>query len=196
LSLPDAGLRNVFQEASRVPRPSQAEQAQLLRRAGAGDDAAREVLVKSKLEMVGRMAAARTERGLPFGDLVQEGSIGLVGAIDYFEASGRPDFDAFAEEQVAAQMEAAIASEAAAVREAELLVEAAAEYEAAELALARELRRAPIESELAKRLEWTPERTAEIAAMVAEARRLHDEELLQYVEPDLIEMQDEEAEDE
>jgi RNA polymerase primary sigma factor len=179
-----------------VPEPNKQEQGRLLERAGAGDEGARDTLVKTKLELVGRMAAARTERGLPFGDLVQEGSIGLVGAIDYFAHSGREDFDAFAEEQVAAQMEAAIASEAAAKLEAELLVEAAGQYEAAELLLARELRRVPTDAEIGQKLEWTPERTAEIAAMVGAARRLHDEELLQYVDPDLIELEEQDLQDE
>jgi RNA polymerase sigma factor (sigma-70 family) len=179
----ETGLRNLFQEAARVPKPSREEQATLLRQAGAGDEEARATLLKANLALVGRLAAARVDRGLPFGDLVQEGSIGLMGAIDYFEGSGRSDFDAFAEEQVAAQMEAALASEASAVREGQQLVEAAEQYEAAEMALARDLGRAPNEDEISKKLEWTPERTSQIAELVNEARQRHDEELLQYLDP-------------
>src|SRR5918911_1849091 len=87
----EPGLRDLFEEAARVPRPDADEQARLLERAAAGDEGARDTLLKTKMEMVGRMAAARVERGLPFGDLVQEGSIGLMGAIDYFHTSGRDD---------------------------------------------------------------------------------------------------------
>jgi len=194
LSAADAGLRSLFEEAARVPRPSARQQADLLRRASSGDEAARDTLLQTKLAMVGRLAAARVERGLPFGDLVQEGSIGLMGAIDYFQASGRADFDAFAAEQVEAQMEAAIKSEAESVREAGLLVEAAQQYELAQMALARDLGRAPTPSELAKKLEWTPQRTDQIAEMVADARRVHDEELLRYLDPDAAEVDEEEDE--
>jgi DNA-directed RNA polymerase sigma subunit (sigma70/sigma32) len=183
---PETGLRSLFEEASLAGHPSAEERARLLERAGAGDEAARDILLKTKMEMVGRMAAARTERGLPFGDLVQEGSIGLMGAIDYFHRSGRADFDAFAEEQVAAQMEAALESEAAAVREANLVVEAAQQYEDAEMALARDLGRAPTEAELSKKLNWTAQRTSQIGEIVDEARRLHDEELLEYIDPDAL----------
>jgi len=189
----DAGLRTLFEEAARVPQPSPREQAELLERAGSGDEPARATLLKSKLVLVGRLAAARAGKGLPFGDLVQEGSIGLMAAIDYFQASGRQDFDAFAAEQVAAQMEAALESEAESVGEGRLMVDAAHQYEVAELALARELGRAPTPSELAKKLEWTPQRTDQIGEMVDEARRIHDQELLQYLDPDAVE--DEEAED-
>ena len=177
-----------------MPRPSARQQADLLRRASSGDEAARDTLLQTKLAMVGRLAAARVERGLPFGDLVQEGSIGLMGAIDYFQASGRADFDAFAAEQVEAQMEAAIKSEAESVREAGLLVEAAQQYELAQMALARDLGRAPTPSELAKKLEWTPQRTDQVAEMVADARRVHDEELLRYLDPDAAEVDEEEDE--
>jgi RNA polymerase primary sigma factor len=167
----------------------------LLRRAGAGDETARDTLLKTKLAVVGRLAAARLQRGLPFGDLVQEGSIGLMGAIDYFEGSGRADFDAFAEEQAAAQMDAALANEAATVREGELLVEAARQYEAAEMALARELRRKPDEGELSRKLDWSQQRTSQIGELVDEARRRHDEELLEYLDPDAVELEDEEERD-
>src|SRR5438309_883419 len=111
-SAADAGLRSLFEEAARVPQPSPQQQADLLQGASSGDEAARDTLLKTKLAMVGRLAGARVDRGLPFGDLVQEGSIGLMAAIDYFQASGRADFDAFALEQVEAQMEAAIKGEA------------------------------------------------------------------------------------
>jgi DNA-directed RNA polymerase sigma subunit (sigma70/sigma32) len=194
-STADAGLRSLFEEAAKVPAPSAEEQAQLLQLAGSGDEAARERLLKTKLAMVGRLAAARVEKGLPFGDLVQEGSIGVMGAIDYFQASGRDDFDAFAAEQAAAQMDAALESEAEAVREAQQMVEAAHQYEAAEMRLARDLGRAPTPSELAKKLEWTRQRTDQIGEMVAEARRLHDEELLQYLDPDAVEIEGEENQD-
>src|SRR5919201_7037485 len=191
----DEGMRSVFEEAARVPKPNAKEQAELLQRAASGDEAARATLLKTKLSMVGRLAAARAEKGLPFGDLVQEGSIGLMGAIDYFQASGRDDFDAFAAEQVGAQMDAALKSEAESVREAQLMVEAAQQYEGAEMALARDLGRAPTPAELAKKLEWTRQRTDQIGEMVDEARRIHDEELLQYLDPDAVEIDDEEAED-
>src|SRR5438309_1399075 len=78
------------------------------------------------------------------------------------------------------------AAEDAAARDAELLVPAGSDYERTELLLARELRRAPNESEIAEKLEWTVERTRYVAQVVAEARRRHDEELLAFIDPDAI----------
>jgi RNA polymerase primary sigma factor len=137
-----------------------------------------------------RLAEARRERGLSVADLVQEGSVGLVVAVQSFAASGETDFSRFAEDKVVEHMDAALAAEAAAVREAEQLVAAATDYERTETLLRRTLQRAPTDSEIAVKLEWSVERTRYIAEVVAEARRRHDEELLAFIDPDAVDIDD------
>jgi DNA-directed RNA polymerase sigma subunit (sigma70/sigma32) len=182
----DAVLREVLAQARANPRLDPAEETRLLELAGRGDRASQERLVASRLAMVVRLAEARDDQGLSVPDLVQEGSIGLVDAVQSFSPSGAEDFDAYAEEKVGAQMDAAIAAEAAAVRDGELLVAAANDYERTELLLHRELHRPPTAAEIAEKLEWTVERTQYVAVVVAEARRRHDEELLEFIDPDAI----------
>src|SRR6202011_5823630 len=123
---------------------------------------------------------------LAMPDLVQEGSIGLVKTVRSVTHSGETDFVRVAEKHVYAQLDAAIAKEATAVRDAELLVAAATDYERTELAMRRELHRAPTEDELAEKLEWTVQRTRYVAQVVADARRRHDEEMLEFIDPDAI----------
>jgi RNA polymerase primary sigma factor len=177
-------------EATRPLGPG--EQERLLERAGLGENGVLERLVAVNLSLVIRLAAERTERGLSMPDLVQEGSIGLVEAIRSYTVSGAADFGSFAGQRIAAQMDAAIAIEAAAVRDAELLVTAATDYEHTELVLLRELHREPTERELAEKLEWTVERTRYVANVVADARRRHDEELLEFIDPAAIDFDDDE----
>lgn len=162
----------------------------MLEKAASGDRASQERLVAAHLAMVIRLAETRREKGLSVPDLVQEGSLGLVEAVHTFAASGEPDFARFAELKVGAQMDAAIAEEAAAVRDGELLVAAANDYERTELLLRRELGRAATEAEIAEKLEWTVERTRYVAQVVADARRRHDEELLDFIDPDAIDLDD------
>src|SRR5579859_2729210 len=162
------------------------EAEKLLEQAAVGDRSSQEKLVAASLTMVIRLADARSGQGLPVLDLVQEGSIGLVEAVQTFADSGEADFAAFAERKVGEQMDLAIANEAAAVREAELLITAAADYDRVEMQLARELHRAPTEKEISEKLEWTTERTRYVAKVVTEARRRHDEELLAYIDPDAL----------
>jgi RNA polymerase primary sigma factor len=177
-------------EATRPLRPR--EQELLLERAGMGDKASQERLVEVNLGLVIRLAAERGGRGLSLPDLVQEGSIGLVQAVRSFDGSGQSEFESFAALSIGAQMDQALAVEAAAVREAELLVTAATDYEHTELVLRRELEREPTERELAEKLEWTVERTRYVAQVVADARRRHDEELLEFIDPAAIDFDDDE----
>jgi DNA-directed RNA polymerase sigma subunit (sigma70/sigma32) len=143
--------------------------------------------------MVVRLAAARGEQRLSVSDLVQEACIGLLEAVRTFAESGEADFAAFAEGRIDAQMDAAIAAEAAAVREAELLVTAATDYERTELVMRRLLKREPTAAELAETLEWTLDRTVYVARVVADARRRYDEELLAFIDPEAIDLDDEDG---
>lgn len=148
-----------------------------------GDLQAKEALIKDQLQWIEKAAGQRAGRGLSEGDLVQEGSLGLIKAIDDFPLSGRSDFEAFAREQVSEHMEQAIAQEDRAQEESRRLVQAAEDFQQAEFSLKRELGRDPTPAELAAKLEWPQDRTDGIAEMVLEARRRHDEELLNYLEP-------------
>jgi DNA-directed RNA polymerase sigma subunit (sigma70/sigma32) len=187
----DAAVMRELKREARTTRPLEAgEQALLLERAGFGDRPSQDRLVAANLGMVIRMAEVRAGQGLSLPDLAQEGSIGLVKSIRSFAASGDPDFAPYAERQVAAHMDAAIAAEAAAIRESELLVSAATDYERTELLMRRELRRDAAEHELAEKLEWTVERTRYVAKVVADARRRHDEELLAFIDPQAIDFDD------
>ena len=186
----DDVMRDLRRQARLAPGIGPGEQNDLLDRSAAGDPVSQERLVAGNLGMVIRLAEAREDQGLSLPDLVQEGSLGLVEAVRGFTPSGRPDFVAFAEQKIGEKMDAALAAEAAAVRDAELLVNAANDYERTELLVARELHRAPTSSEIAEKLEWTVERTEYVARVVAEARRRHDEELLAFIDPDAVEIDD------
>ena len=132
--------------------------------------------------MVLDLARARKGRGLPIGDLFQEGSVGLLAAIRAFPAADADDFERFGAAQVALAMEDALVAEAEAVRQEQLLIQALADYDRVEMALATELRRAPTVTEIGTKLEWSAERTEHVRALIEEARRRHDEEIAQYVE--------------
>lgn len=186
-------MRDLMREVDATRPLRQGELKQLLERAALGDKASQERLVAVNLGLVIRLAVERGERGergLSMPDLVQEGSIGLVAAVRSFAGSGESDFDSFAEQRIGAQMDQAIASETAGVRDAQLLITAATDYEHTELVLCRELHRKPTEGELAEKLEWTVERTRYVALVVSDARRRHDEELLEFIDPAAIDFDD------
>src|SRR4051812_21580291 len=103
----DAGvLRELRQEVRATPPLKSGEGDKLLERAALGDRASQERLVAANLAMVLRLAEARVDRGLSVGDLVQEGSLGLIEAMRTFAPHGGGDFGTFAEEKAGTQMAA------------------------------------------------------------------------------------------
>jgi len=174
--------------AGRGNQPDAAEHQRLIEAAGRGDQDARDSLTNAHLDWVLSAARERADRGLSQSDLFQEGTIGLMEAIENFPRSGGSDFESFVREQVGRHMDQALGDEQKAVDDSRLLVQAAHDYVEAEISARRELGRAPSNLELAAKLEWTSQRTEEIGQMVAEARRRHDEEILQYLEAEDIDL--------
>ena len=188
-----AALRDLMQEVQVATPLSPAEERTLLERAAVGDKGSQDRLVAAHLNLVIQLAAARREQPLSVPDLVQEGSIGLVEAVRTFATSGDSDFPRFAGQLIDEKIDAAIAAEAASVRDAELLITAATDYERTEVLIRIELGRETTEAELAEKLEWTVDRTRYVAHVVADARRRHDEELLEFIDPAAIDFDDDET---
>lgn len=183
---PEASLHALDAEVKRVAPFAKGEEERLVEHIADPESSARERLLEGNLPMVLRLARERADQGLPVGDLFQEGCMGLLGAIRDFPESGAQDFDQFAEQRVGSSMDAALGGEAASVEQERLLVQAAEDYDRTELRLARELKRKPTATEIGRALEWSEQRTEYIREVVEDARRRHDEEILQYVdEPEI-----------
>ncbi|HEX6348356.1 MAG TPA: sigma factor [Candidatus Dormibacteraeota bacterium] len=181
-------LRALAQQAERT-RSSPEEEARLLRRAAGGDSEAETRLFNENLGLVIRLAHERRDpegAGLNEDELVQEGAIGLISAIRAFPDSGSDNFRAFVTQEVAAQISASQDRQLALDRAAAQLVEDAEAYERAEISIRKEKGREATNAEIAEKLEWAPERTALLGEMVQEARRQHDEDLLQYLDPERL----------
>jgi DNA-directed RNA polymerase specialized sigma subunit len=165
-----------------------AEHRRLLDAAGRGDRRALESLTAAHLDWVLGAAQERANRGLSEEDLFQEGTIGLIEAIQGFAASGRHDFEVFAREHVASHMDRALGLEEKAVQDSRLLLQAAHDYVEAEFNVRRDLGRSATSAEIAAKLEWSVQRTEEIGRIVTEAQRRYDEEIVQYLEPGDIDL--------
>jgi len=197
LPKPDAGkqgsderlVQDLAEAAGQAHHPHGAELRRLLKASGRGDAEARDVLTRAHLDWVIGAARERVDRGLSVADLFQEGTIGLLEAIDQFAAGHREGFEAFARERVARRMDRALGDEERVVNEGRMLVQAAEDYVRAEIAVRNELGRTGSDEEIARKLQWSVSRTEEIGQIVADARRRHDEELLEYLEPEDIDLE-------
>jgi DNA-directed RNA polymerase specialized sigma subunit len=179
-----AAVWALAKEAKQESHPDPEEHARLLRSAAEGDHEAQRQLVRAHLDWVATAADDRQHRELGEADLFQEGSLGLMEAIASFGPRRADAFEAFCRERIEARMDAALEEERSTVRERELLLEAAEDYQRVEIELRHRLHRAATTAELAEKLEWSQERTEEIGRVVQDARRRHDEEVLEYLDSD------------
>jgi len=81
----DNQVRVYLKEIGKVPLLDKNEEIELAKRIAAGDQKAKEQLIKANLRLVVSIAKKYINSGLPFLDLVQEGNIGLMKAVDKFD---------------------------------------------------------------------------------------------------------------
>lgn len=168
-------------QVARFPRLSNEEERRLLATHGREREEANRTLIEHNLYLVLEAAEARKERGVPFGDLFQEGTVGLISAVEHY----RPDhggFHAGLVHAVTATMDDVLAQTEAAQRNDEAFVTACRVLESAQRLLAGRLNRPATPAELAKLLHWEEARVNLILEMLSEARAVHDQELLDYID--------------
>ena len=79
------GIRLFLDDLDQYPLPDHDEQVELAKRVAAGDDEARRQMIAANLRLVVHWARRYQDRGVDFGDLVQEGTFGLMRAVDKFD---------------------------------------------------------------------------------------------------------------
>lgn len=89
-------IRTYFLEMTRIPLLTLEQERDLAKRVARGDDEARELLIVSNLRLVVKFAKRYVGRGLPFLDLIQEGNIGIMKAVDEFDVNKGYRFSTYA----------------------------------------------------------------------------------------------------
>jgi len=168
-------------QLSRYPRLSTEEERRLLATHGTDRDEANRVLIEHNLHLVLEAAQARKGRGVAFGDLFQEGTVGLISAVEHYKPADG-GFHARLVHMVAVTMDDVLAQTDEAQRNDEAFVIACRLLESAQRLLSERLDRPATPAELAKLLQWDEARVIAILALLGEAQIGHDQELLDYLD--------------
>ena len=157
-------LQLFFNEARRYPLLTGAEEIELAKRIERGDLAAKERLINSNLRLVISVARKYQGQGLPLGDLIQEGMLGLIRAVEKFDWRKGFKFSTYGTLWIRQAIGRGLANSSRTVRLPVHIGARARKIADAERALAADLGREPTAEEIAVALELTPEEVADIRA--------------------------------
>lgn len=167
LSVPDGvsladPIRMYLKEIGKIPLLSTDEEIELARRMENGDEEARKRLAEANLRLVVSIAKRYVGRGMQFLDLIQEGNLGLIKAVEKFDYRKGYKFSTYATWWIRQAITRAIADQARTIRIPVHMVETINRLIRASRQMVQELGREPTPEELARKLDMPVERVREI----------------------------------
>ncbi len=155
-------VRMYLKEIGRINLLTSDEEYEYALRAEEGDEYAKQMLAESNLRLVVSIAKRYVGRGMLFLDLIQEGNIGLMKAVDKFDPSKGYKFSTYATWWIRQAITRAIADQARTIRVPVHMVETINKLARTQRQLTQELNREPTEEELAKKLGITIDKVREV----------------------------------
>jgi RNA polymerase primary sigma factor len=146
-------LQLFLRDIAQRPLLTASEEVDLAKRIERGDQAAKQRMIESNLRLVVANAKRYRGLGLPFLDLIQEGILGLIRAVEKFDWRRGFKFSTYATWWIRQAMQRAIQHQARTIRVPVHVAQELAKVRAAERKLGTELGRDPTTEELANRLE-------------------------------------------
>lgn len=164
----DDPVRMYLKEIGRVPLLSAEEEIQLAKRMEAGDEEAKRRLAEANLRLVVSIAKRYVGRGMLFLDLIQEGNLGLIKAVEKFDYTKGYKFSTYATWWIRQAITRAIADQARTIRIPVHMVETINKLIRVSRQLLQELGREPAPEEIAKVMDIPVERVREIMKIAQE----------------------------
>ena len=155
-------LRIYLNEIGEIPLLDETEEKELGRRISDGDESARARLEEGNLRLVVSIAKHYTGRGLPLMDLIQEGNLGLIKAVEKFDYRKGYKFSTYATWWIRQAITRAIADQARTIRIPVHMVETINKLIRVQRQLLQELGREPYPEEIAKEMNLPVDRVREI----------------------------------
>ena len=112
----DDAIKHYLREIQKTTLLTAEEERELARRISQGDQAARDRMIESNLRLVVKIAKRYMNRGLPFLDLIEEGNMGLIKAVERFKLSKECRFSTYATWWIRQSIERALVNQSRTIR--------------------------------------------------------------------------------
>jgi RNA polymerase primary sigma factor len=145
-------LESYLREINETPLLKAEEEKDLAHRIEDGDSEARDHLVRANLRLVVNIARSYQGKGLALQDLIAEGNLGLLRAVEGYDPSMNTRFSTYASFWIKQSMKRAVVNTAKTVRLPAYMVQLLTEWRRAAARLQEELGRTPTEDEIATRM--------------------------------------------
>src|SRR5256885_5606062 len=146
-------LETYLREINETPLLNAKQEKELARKIGVGDSAARDQMVRANLRLVVNIARGYTGKGLALQDLIEEGNLGLLRAVEGFDPSMNTRFSTYASYWIKQSIKRALVNTAKTIRIPAYMVELLAKWRRATARLQDELGRPPTQEEIALALD-------------------------------------------
>jgi len=164
----DDPVRMYLKEIGKVPLLSANEEVELAKRMEAGDEEAKKQLAEANLRLVVSIAKRYVGRGMLFLDLIQEGNLGLIKAVEKFDYTKGFKFSTYVTWWIRQAITRAIADQARTIRIPVHMVETINKLIRIKRQLLQELGRDPTPEEIALEMEMDPDKVREILKIAQE----------------------------
>ena len=164
----DDPVRMYLKEIGKIPLLSAEEEIDLAEKMGYGDEIAKKKLVEANLRLVVSIAKRYVGRGMLFLDLIQEGNLGLIKAVEKFDYKKGFKFSTYATWWIRQAITRAIADQARTIRIPVHMVETINKLIRVHRQLLQEYGRDPKPEELAKEMDMPEEKIREIMKIAQE----------------------------
>jgi RNA polymerase primary sigma factor len=148
----DTGIKIYLREIGRIPLLTPQEEIDLAARIKEGDREARALMIKANLRLVVKIAHDYANLGLPLLDLVSEGNIGLMNAVERFDPAKGGKLSTYAAWWIKQSIKRALANHSKTIRLPVHLVDKISKMRRVSLQMSEELGREPTDDELAEEI--------------------------------------------
>lgn len=157
-----SSLDTYFREIDQTPLLTADEERKLALRIQDGDSAARDQMTRANLRLVVNIARSYTGKGLGLPDLIEEGNLGLLRAVEGFDPSMNTRFSTYASYWIKQSIKRALVNTAKTIRVPVHMVELLAKWHRASVQLQEELGRPPTPEEIARKVGLPKKKVASI----------------------------------